>query len=341
MAKRTLPLDKFSLGTLIKHFDIKVESRHRAMDDAYAAAVILMHLLKKDENGNLYNKEVNRGVRESLLPPGISLETLHALPEVPGVYYFMDSTTEIVYIGKSKNIQKRVMSHFTKTTRKAEKLQQRVNTIDFVETGNDLLAQITEAHEIKKHRPEINRAQRSASFQHMLVARKNSLGYLRFDLTVKPKQDDEILNAYPTKKSGFSMLNYIVNEFGLCPLYTHLENGMGPCSLHQYGKCHGACIHEEEPDVYNERALAALEFANNRFERDFVMTDIGRNINEKSVVFVENGEYQGHGFFDVNQAMASPEDLKDHIKKMTYYPEINSMIRRYIDQGGGEKIWYL
>jgi DNA polymerase-3 subunit epsilon len=341
LARKVLDLQKYSLGTLIQHFGIEVNDRHRALEDARATTIVLHHLLKSKNGDHQISSQINRGVRESLLPPTITIEDLHALPETPGVYYFLDEYNDVVYVGKSKNIQKRIMQHFTKTTRKAAQLQRRVRSFDYQLTGNDLIAQILEAHEIKTLRPEINRAQRTESFNTYIVTYENSLGYKRFDVTHKVASHHTILDAFARKKNALSLLEYMVNEYALCPLLTNLENGMGPCSLHQYQKCMGACVHEEDPLAYNERALLAHDHMNNRFDRDFVLIDEGRSKTEKSVVLILDGQYHGHAFVEEDVRIESKDDWMDHVRSWSYYPEINSMIRRYIDKGNGEKMLFI
>ena len=111
---------------------------------------------------------INLGVKESRLPKNISLETLHALPESCGVYYFLDEDHDIAYIGKSTNIRKRVMQHFAKATQKAIKLHRHVREITFENTGSELIALLYESQLIKEHKPYINRAQRKFQFPYMV-----------------------------------------------------------------------------------------------------------------------------------------------------------------------------
>lgn len=335
MAKRLLQLPSHSLGNLIKHYGIQVSARHRALDDARATAIVLHHLLSLDGSIQNVQQQITQGVRESLLPVGITIDDLHELPQEAGLYYFEDESGDVIYIGKSKNIQKRVMSHFTKTTRKSELLQKRIKSISHQLTGTDLLAQIIEAQEIKEVLPDMNKAQRNAKFNHYIKSSLNALGYRRFDYTKRPSENDDILNAYSGPKAAKSVLKMLALEYGLCPLYMGLEIGMGPCSHHQFQTCYGACIHEESVESYNERAELAYHHIHNRFEKDFLIIDEGRQIGELSVVAVIEGNYYGHNFIDSSVAVHSKEEWLDHIPKGKYYPEINSMIRQSLKKNIG------
>ncbi|MFT5385949.1 MAG: DNA polymerase-3 subunit epsilon, partial [Saprospiraceae bacterium] len=113
LSRQAFPgLPSYSLGNLIKYFNIKVNDRHRAYDDAIASAKLLEMALNQDGSEDKISQLVDLGIKESQLPQNITLEKLHDLPEECGVYYFHDKAGDLVYIGKSINIKKRVMEHF-------------------------------------------------------------------------------------------------------------------------------------------------------------------------------------------------------------------------------------
>jgi DNA polymerase-3 subunit epsilon len=165
LSKKLLPqLRSHSLDSLIRHYQLKVDNRHRALDDALATAEIFRKMTFMADGNNGINDIINLGIREAKLPPGISLDHLHALPEAAGVYYFHDDTGKVIYVGKSIHIKKRVIQHFAEISNKAGKMQQRVHDITYTLTGSELIAQLLENSEIKKLQPDINRAQRRKSF---------------------------------------------------------------------------------------------------------------------------------------------------------------------------------
>ena len=89
----------------------------------------------------------------------IILECCYSLPERPGVYYFYDKDNVLLYVGKSKNIRKRVLSHFyhiDETVRHADLINQTVH-IDFKCTAGELGALLLESAEIKSLQPIYNR----------------------------------------------------------------------------------------------------------------------------------------------------------------------------------------
>jgi len=113
LSRKSFPgLRSYSLGNLIRHFDIKVANRHRAMDDVLATVDILGRILSSEEGVQKADRIINAGIKASHLPKDITMEMIHSLPESAGVYYFYNVYGQVIYVGKSINIRKRIMQHF-------------------------------------------------------------------------------------------------------------------------------------------------------------------------------------------------------------------------------------
>jgi excinuclease ABC subunit C len=113
------------------------------------------------------------------------------IPEEPGVYIMKDSVGMIIYIGKAKNLRKRITSYFSrhdpKLGWKTSRLVDRIADIDFVVTDNEIEAFLLESNLIKRYRPvfniELKDQQRytylkitDEPFPRLLVARRNRAG---------------------------------------------------------------------------------------------------------------------------------------------------------------------
>ncbi|MBD3270760.1 excinuclease ABC subunit UvrC [Candidatus Peregrinibacteria bacterium] len=83
---------------------------------------------------------------------------LSKLPDQPGVYKMLNQENQIIYIGKAKNLKKRVKSYFNKQIDniKTQKLVQNINNIEYIITNSDLEAILLETNLIKEHRPKYN-----------------------------------------------------------------------------------------------------------------------------------------------------------------------------------------
>ncbi len=87
-------------------------------------------------------------------------EAINCLPCSAGVYFFYDERNELIYIGKSINIKKRVQQHFSGKGRKFLKIQMFTKRIACEVMGSELIALLYESELIKKHQPIYNRLQR-------------------------------------------------------------------------------------------------------------------------------------------------------------------------------------
>lgn len=80
------------------------------------------------------------------------------LPELPGIYTFKDSSHNIVYVGKAKNLKKRVKSYFSSVlpNKKTQQLVENIWDIDFIVVNSEQEAFLLENNLIKKHQPKYN-----------------------------------------------------------------------------------------------------------------------------------------------------------------------------------------
>lgn len=348
LSRKAFPdLRSYALGNLIKHFNIQVKDRHRAMADVMATVNVFERILAKPENKEEAKMLINKGLKENKLPNDISMEMLHKLPEACGVYYLHDKQGEVIYVGKSINIQKRIFEHFSDKTQKGDKLQNAVFDISFEETGSELIALLLEDYEIKRLKPSINKAQRKTFFPYGIYSFKDEKGYIRFHAvknvaTIRKKH--HILQEFEKLSDAKSFLKNMARRYELCeklmelPHHTEgvdMEVQKG-CFYHQIGQCHGACVGAESADDYNERANEAAEKLNKLFDEDFFIIDKGKSKEERAVVLIQNGEYYGFGFIDSDNI--TTEDLFEAVKKYPKSAECNRIIRLYLNKNKGLKI---
>src|SRR6185503_11584799 len=113
LGRKIMPgLPSYSLGKLCRHLNINNESRHRAAGDAEATAQLFSLLLQKDTSEHI-KSALKQNSKEQVLPANLPKKDVDALPQCPGVYYFRDQKGKVIYVGKAKNLKKRVCSHFT------------------------------------------------------------------------------------------------------------------------------------------------------------------------------------------------------------------------------------
>ncbi|MBK9736005.1 MAG: GIY-YIG nuclease family protein [Saprospiraceae bacterium] len=342
LSRKAFPgLRSYSLGNLIRHFDIKVENRHRAMDDVLATVDVLNRVMRQEDGIHKVDRIVNAGIKASHLPKDISLERIHNLPESAGVYYFYNVYGHVIYVGKSINIKKRVMQHFGNMDAKTDKFINKVADITYEETGNELLAMLFESSEIKALQPEINKAQKTKEYPYFIHQYTDEKGYIRFDWdksNVKSRLHKHILNHYGSKASARSHLLMITEGLSLCSglngLYTH----EGSCFYFQTGICAGACMHIEPAEIYNLRAIEAIDLLKRYFDENFFIVVDGRNKEEKGIVLVEEGHYRGYGYISISDINYGVEEWKEAIKYLAPNPECNQIIKTWIEKYPSTKV---
>ncbi len=333
LSRQAFPgLPSYSLGNLSAHFGIPNHARHRALGDALATALLLERIFEAEDNQESAEAMINLGIREALLPEHLNLELIHQLPETHGVYFFHNREGEVVYVGKSINIKKRVAEHFAQKTEKAARLQRHVHDVTYQVTGNELIALLLESQEIKRLRPAINRAQRVRHFPFVIHTWVNATGYRCFGIektNAQSRKSLELVSEYPKMGAARSHLRSVLEAHQLCEHYCQAHPAVGsPCFNYHIKQCLGACIGSEQPERYNERAQAALEHLSTVFEEDFLILDKGRHPEERSVVLVAGGNYQGFGYID--RDVAELPQVLDAIKPVRGNPETRRIIQRYL-----------
>ena len=313
LARKLKPgLRSYSLGNLCETLAIPLENRHRAGGDADATVILFSKLLTWDTEG-VIPAMLKKGSKEQQLPPNLPKENFDALPEKPGVYYFRDHKGKVIYIGKAKNIRKRVSQHFTGNNPNPQRqdFMREIYSIDFEQCGTELMAFILECLEIKKIWPKYNRALKKYDPKFGLFAYEDLQGYKRL---VIGKYSNNLLpiQVFTTRETGINKLHELVRRFGLCPSLCRLGN----CTLCEKldKKTDLLCTANEPVEVYNAKAEQALSFLKEDMP-GFYIIDKGRHQDEKSCVWVENGNFYGMGYISDSEDIRSPDDIKDRLTR--------------------------
>jgi excinuclease ABC subunit C len=181
------------------------------------------------------------------------------LPHAPGCYLFSDEAGTIIYVGKAKDLKKRVTSYFQKTNHdaKTEKLVECITAIDFVVTNTETEALLLENNLIKKHQPKYNIDLKDAKrfayieissdqFPRIGIARQKTKGAAYYGPFVSAAERDDVLRAI---KRTFTL-----RSCRKLPKRACLRHHMHSCSA----PCIGA-ISPEEYHIQVERAAALLK----------------------------------------------------------------------------------
>ncbi|MBP6759766.1 MAG: GIY-YIG nuclease family protein [Flavobacterium sp.] len=335
LSKKLLPEQtSHSLGKLVRALGIPMADRHRASGDAMATVKLFKMLLDKDLNKEIVKEHIKFEIQKGIAPK--LMEIIEGLPSKTGIYYIHREDGSLIFIGKSKNIKKRVNQHFTGITKSAKKIQNEVFTVTFEETGSELIALLKESEEIKIHRPIYNRMSPKSNFSWAVYAEKDTNGYLNLKLQKADGRKKEI-KSYTSQQEGKDALFRISSHYHLCQKLTGLYETKAHCFQHTINECDGACVGKITATEYNERVQAFIE--KNLFEnKTLAILDRGRTVTERSVVFVEKGVYKGYAFYDLNYQINTIEILRNIITPMQSNRDTRNSIQSYMRKSKTIKI---
>jgi DNA polymerase III subunit epsilon len=330
LCRKMIPgLPSYSLGNLCRQLNIRITDRHRASGDAMATVRLFEQLLNIGKQHELRPEFLNSLNRKDL-HPNFDPEQLNQLPEETGTYYFFNDKNELVYIGKSRNIRSRVLSHFRNySSKKSIEMRNSIASVDYEITGSELIALLKESHEIKQLRPLFNRSQRRALSNYGLYYKTDELGYIRFAAEKNSTKNDIPLCSFSTVKSAKMYLHTLVDSYHLCQKLCGLYPNSGSCFSHEIGNCNGACVGKEPYEDYNLRAKEVIASFQLRYTNFFIL-EKGRNDDELGVVQVECGKYLGYGYISTDYLANDSTDLETCIQRFEDNRDIQQILRYYL-----------
>jgi DNA polymerase-3 subunit epsilon len=341
LSRRLFPGHRsYSLGNICQDLGITIENRHRAAGDALATVKLLEKLLKKcNENGDDDLLTAASCPNLKNLHPLLDRKIIDNLPEDTGVYYFLNDQNQVIYIGKSRNIRQRILSHLSNNgSRRSIELKENIASVECEVTGSELVALLIESSEIKKHTPYYNRAQKRKVMQYGLYSFKDDKGYLNLKIDRTALRLNETpYTCYTNQAEAKTNLSRLAERFWLCQKLCGLYETEGACFHHEIRQCNGACIGKESAAIYNNRVTKALStfYYDNK---NFLIIDKGRNQSERSIVQVENGKYIGFGYLDTEESYVHLDSLLECVKIYEDNRDIHQIIRAYLNKNDVEKI---
>ncbi len=195
-------------------------------------------------------------------------EKLRQIPEAPGVYLFKDARGEILYVGKAKNLKRRLASYLSPTTSKVYYLLKRASHLETLVTRNEKEALILEANLIKKHRPRYNVLLRDDK-AYPLIRLSLRDDFPRLMVVRRKRKGDQALyfGPYPSAGAVKATLKILTRFFPLrrCS-NAEMRRRTRPCLYHQIGRCPAPCVGLITPEKYQKLVEAAIAFLEGRNE---------------------------------------------------------------------------
>lgn len=256
---------RHNLDTLIERHGLRANARHRALADAQ-----LIHQfwqkIRVDRSNQEFEAALNVQNAHPTLPAGLAPEIIDELPETPGVYLFYGDADTPLYIGKAKDLRKRVLSHFTATRKspKDRELARQIRRLDWIETSGEVGTLLSEAALVKRMQPIHNRQARKQDEMCTWTLVDEGEGRLHVALWAADEPGFNLRSAcyglFRSRKEAVDVLRRLADANHLCANLIGLEKGDpgSPCTGFRLKRCKGACIGREPLAKHGMRLIGAL-----------------------------------------------------------------------------------
>lgn len=181
-------------------------------------------------------------------------QTLSIIPELSGSYQYYDKDGEIIYVGKAKNLKKRVHSYFNKNhdSPKLKVMVPQIAKIKFIVTDSEVEALILESHLIKKHKPKYNVLLKDdKKFPYFVITDEEYPRIIVARKANKNKIKGKYFGPYTDSRAMYSTLDLIKKLFPLKQCKTPKFKDR-PCLYYHIGRCMAPCQRLITPEEYKK-----------------------------------------------------------------------------------------
>ena len=192
---------------------------------------------------------------------------LRSLTHRPGVYRMLDAKHKILYVGKARDLKKRVSSYFTRThdSVKTAALMGLVEKVEVTVTNTEAEALILEYNLIKQHRPKFNVILRDdKSYPYIYVSTRHKFPRLQFHRGPR-KGKGRYFGPYPSTSAVRQTLNELQKLFMVRQCRdSYFSNRTRPCLQYQIKRCTAPCVGLVTQEQYAKDIDAAIAFLEGR-----------------------------------------------------------------------------
>jgi len=205
------------------------------------------------------------------LPIAIQFKTL---PTDPGVYQYFDKNNTVIYVGKAKNLKRRVTSYFTKVhdNAKTRILVKKIHRMEHIVVPTEVDALLLENNLIKKYRPRYNILLKDDKTYPWICIKKEA--FPRVFSTRKVIRDgSEYFGPYPNVKTVYTLLELIRELYTVRTCNYDLskekvqKQSYKVCLEYHIGNCQAPCESKVSEDDYNQNIAAIRDIIKGNFRR--------------------------------------------------------------------------
>lgn len=186
-------------------------------------------------------------------------EKLALVPTKPGSYQMKDKDGIIIYVGKAKNLQRRLRSYFTRTvTGKTKRLVENIDDFEYIVTSSELESLILEITLIKKYNPKYNILLKDDKSYPYIELTDEKYPRLRVVRNIKRKKNkNHLYGPYPNVSAARKTVNMINRIYPLRKC-EHLPKT--PCLYYHIHECLGYCCKKVEQETIEEMKKEIISF---------------------------------------------------------------------------------
>ncbi|UOF93722.1 MAG: excinuclease ABC subunit UvrC [Bordetella sp.] len=200
---------------------------------------------------------------------------LKTLPSLPGVYKFLDIKNDVIYVGKSCNLKKRISSYFQKklTDLRSIKMLEKIAKIQVTITRSESEALILESNLIKKFLPKYNILFRDDKSYSYLLISNHDWPRISSYKGKRINNDGSYFGPFPSSTALRKTIEILQKTFQIriCE-DSAFSNRSRPCLLYQIQHCSAPCVRAITSEVYKRNAQNAIDFLNCKTKK--LMSDI-------------------------------------------------------------------
>lgn len=209
--------------------------------------------------------------------------TLAVMSQRPGVYRMINAEGEVLYVGKARNLKKRVSNYFRASglDTKTMALVSRIAAIDVTLTNSETEALLLEQNLIKKLRPPYNIQLRDdKTYPYIMLTHKDAYPRLAFYRGSR-KRDATFFGPYPSASAVRESLSLLQKVFRVRQCEdSYFRNRSRPCLQHQIGRCTAPCVGLISPSDYALDVHDVSLFLQGK--SDTLIQSLGQRMEQKS-----------------------------------------------------------
>ena len=253
------------LATVAKHLRARTRPEHRALADARATVDVLHGLIERAGAVGATTLEDLQDLSRSTSQRAFrKVDLVRDAPRAPGTYRFLGEDDEVLYVGKARDLRRRLRTYFGQDPRRrVADLVRATARVSWTLTPTELEAEVRELRAIRSHRPRFNRRSKHPERAvHIALTRE---AFPRLSIVRSPRPAHRLtLGPVTSRRLAEEAAEALQEATGLRPCTLRLRRSQdhGACVLKELGRCAAPCDGTQTPQAYEqavERFVAACQ----------------------------------------------------------------------------------